>query len=161
MRHSFKKILLTIPFVLLFFLHSCDPNRVFEENKRIEKHKWHYQDTLSFIFNIPDSSLYHDLIINVRNGALYEFSNLFLFIYVEAPNGINLTDTLEIKLAEKSGRWLGKGLGDLKSLSVPYKENVKFSMPGIYSFKIVQGMRRETLNEVYDVGIRVQKTQTK
>ncbi len=140
------------------FLFSCDSNRVFEQNKRINNHKWSVNDTLSFVTTINDTSQFYDIYLNVRNGNHYPYNNLFLFINVKAPTGYSITDTLEITLADKTGKWYGNGLGDLSFLSAPYKQNIRFGAPGIYTFKIIHGMRAKNneLNEIYDVGLRVQ-----
>ena len=147
-------LLITVP----FFLTQCDRKRVFEKNYRIKNNEWSINDTLKFNISIADSSNYYDILLNVRTGGLYEYSNLFLFVSIEAPSGKTIEDKFEITLADKNGKWFGSGLGDIKSLTVPFRSNVRFGLPGIYKFKIVQGMRKDVLPYVFDAGIRIQHT---
>ena len=136
-------------------LESCGEKAVFEKNAKIEDHTWSLNDTLSFIFNIIDTSQYYDINVNVRSGGLYEYSNIYLFLKIEAPNGSQLEDKMQIILADNMGKWYGKGLGDIKFLSSPYRSHVKFIMPGIYKLSMVHGMRTNELDHIFDMGIKV------
>lgn len=138
----------------------CGRNVLFEKNYRIEKHTWNYNDTLTFVTNIADTADFHDILVHIRNGGLYDYSNIFLFIEVIAPSGQHIKDTMEIKLADSRGKWYGSGLGDIKSMMVPYKTNIRFRVPGIYTFKLIQGMRKEELQHVFDIGLRIQNSKS-
>jgi gliding motility-associated lipoprotein GldH len=144
--------------ILAIVTLACNRNVVFEKNEAIVGHSWDIGDTLSFIAHIPDSAVFYDIYINVRNGGAYAYSNLFLFLQVQAPSGGQVTDTVEIALANNRGEWFGKGLGDMFFLSAPYRHNVKFALPGIYQFRMVQGMREQSLEEIYDMGLRIEKS---
>src|SRR5688572_3078620 len=73
-------------FISFIFLASCDPERVFEQNHDIENSDWKKEDTLSFTFDIPDSTLSYDLYYTVRYTNTYPKYNLFTkyFIYDSA-----------------------------------------------------------------------------
>ncbi len=67
-----------------------------------------------------------------------------------------MTDTLNFRLADDRGRWLGRGIGDLYFIRLPYKQDILFPYKGIYRFEIVQGMRTD-LEGIRDVGLRVER----
>ena len=68
------------------------------------------------------------------------------------------TRLLEAGLPDPAlGIILGSGLGDIATLQVPYKANVRFPYPGMYSFEIEQGMRTEELNHLFDIGLRIER----
>ena len=73
-----------------------------------------------------------------------------------APNGSVLTDTLEIILADETGRWMGKGIGNVNEMQVPYKQNVFFINRGIFKVSIQHAMRDSTLSGILDIGFRLQ-----
>jgi len=66
-------------------------------------------------------------------------------------------DTVGIRLADDNGRWLGKGAASVLSLSYPYRQNIKFPIPGIYVFDIEQAMRVDDLKYIADIGVSIEK----
>lgn len=144
--------------ILAFLLSACDPAMVFEDTRNLQGADWAKDSSLVFRFNITDTTLVQNIYLTTRNAGNYPFSNLFLFITTTAPTGASLKDTLEITLAHPDGHWLGKGAGDLHYLRTPWRHNVRFPYPGIYTFRIRQGMRTDLLNGIGDVGIRIEKT---
>ncbi|MBN2484602.1 MAG: gliding motility lipoprotein GldH [Bacteroidales bacterium] len=135
---------------------SCTNKRLFDEVQKISPDGWHKTDSISFIFQISDTSQAYNILLHLRNKTSYRNSNLWLFINTTAPNGETITDTVEFFLAEPSGRWLGKGLGAVNSMLVPYKTNIRFPYRGIYRFDFRQAMREDTLEGIIDIGMRVQ-----
>ncbi|UCG28683.1 MAG: gliding motility lipoprotein GldH [Bacteroidales bacterium] len=154
-----KKNLIFKPscFLILVLLTSCDPNRVFEENKTIPDHTWKWDNVLNFNVEIADTVNPHNIFVNIRNGGQYQYSNLYLFIKTISPSGQWIRDTVECILADEKGRWLGNGLGDIYEIRIPYKINVRFPYTGIYTFEFEQAMRIEDLNHIFDVGLRVER----
>ena len=135
-------LILSVLLVCLFEI-SCDRITVYDKNKPAPDYTWNYKDTFLFHVNIADT--------------IHAHSNIYLFITTYAPNGNFLKDTFDITLADKSGKWLGQGAGNIFSLQVPYKKNVRFPYRGIYLFEIQHAMWNENLHGIADIGIRVEK----
>ena len=70
-----------------------------------------------------------------------------------------LSDTVNLKIAEPDGRWLGKG-NSIKTLEQPINRNPVTLPQGNVIFRIEQGMRMEEMAGVKDVGIKIEKVQT-
>jgi gliding motility-associated lipoprotein GldH len=71
---------------------------------------------------------------------------LFLFVDFQDKR-----DTVEIILSEKSGRWIGRGFGDIKEQEILFKDQVFFSKEKQNKLFFEQAMRygdRETINEL-------------
>ena len=143
--------------LLLVILSACDANRVFDEYQPIFEESWHKDSSLVFTIPITDTIQNHNLYLNVRNDINYGFSNLWLFIDIEQPNGIARRDTFEMALANPSGKWLGEGFGGYKTRQSIYRRNVFFPNSGDYKISIQQGMRPTQLEGISDVGLRVEK----
>jgi gliding motility-associated lipoprotein GldH len=137
--------------------YSCDKLRVSEEFIRIPSKGWERSNILHFNVNIMDTLNPHNVLIHVRNTGKYEYSNLYLFVTVCAPNGSEIRDTIEITLADEHGKWLGKGPATVYTLTYPYKTNIRFPVRGIYGFDIEQAMWNKTLQYITDVGLRVEE----
>ena len=143
--------------VMLFCFASCDPKRVFEENKKLSANNWDQNSPLIFLVNIADTAHRYNVYINVRNAGFYGFSNLFLFVNTRLPQGEMERDTAECILASSDGRWLGEGLGDIWDNRILFKKNVHFPQPGEYRFELIQAMRINPLPGIMDAGIRIEK----
>lgn len=143
--------------LVIMLISACDRNKLFEENTNLNDKVWRIEDTISFRVVVRDTSSYHNILINIRNEGNYPYRNLYLFVHVTSPTGASVTDTLDIELADARGKWNGSGLGDMFFLQVPYKTKIRFPVPGLYSFSIIQGMRKDDLKGIRNVGIRIEK----
>ena len=152
-----SRFILLLTVLVAFFINSCDPLRVYEQNIRIPDGVWSHDNIIEFEVMVEDTSSSHNLYVNVRNASLYPTSNLYLFISTTAPSGHSVKDTLEVILADGMGKWLGSGLGDIWDLRQIYKENIRFAQKGLYTFEYQQAMRTENLPYILDVGLRVEK----
>lgn len=102
------------------------------------------------------------MLVNVRHTNDYPYSNLYLFVVISSPDGNHLRDTLELNVADNTGKWYGTStLGDIYSISKIYKKNVRFAQKGTYNFYISQAMRLTQLQGITDVGIRIEKAVNK
>ena len=110
-----------------------------------------------FNYLVEDTISQNQLIIKLRHTVEYEFQNLFLFIKSEKM------DTIEIQLANKEGRWLGKGVGDIRTVDFVYKNKKVFSKKGDLIIEIEQAMRYgnfekiQQLKHIESIGFRVEK----
>ena len=142
---------------MLLLTSSCDKNKVFEQNVKIEKGMWEGEQPIILLTQINDTVTPHNVYINLRNAGTYPFSNIFLFINTRLPGGQLDRDTVEIMLASKEGKWLGKGVGDIWDDQVLFKHNVRFPQKGEYRFEITHAMRMNPLPGIVDGGIRIEK----
>ena len=153
-----KKLILTHTVFLLsvLFLGACDRSMVYDEFVRIDNSSWHWDDPAEFTFEMEDTVNFHDILIQVRHPLDYPLSNLYMFVHVEGPSGQEMTDTINFILAEHSGKWIGKGVGNIRSIGYLYKKNTVFPQPGAYDVTIEQAMRLPEV-PVSEVGVRVEK----
>jgi gliding motility-associated lipoprotein GldH len=136
-------------------LVGCDQNVVFENNIMISPDGWKQDEVVQFEWDITDTISLHNFYVSIRNGEGYQYSNIFLFVSMEFPNGKMSVDTIDCPLADADGHWLGSGLGDLYDNRIIFKERKKFPMAGHYRITIQQAMREENLEEIHDVGFRL------
>jgi gliding motility-associated lipoprotein GldH len=142
---------------ILIFLTSCDSSVVFEENVKLPENRWEISNPVKLQATIEDTISPHNIYINLRNSGGYQFSNIFLFFTTTTPSGKSERDTLEIALADASGKWLGEGLGDIWESRRLFKRNFRFPEKGNYNFTLEQAMRMDPLPQIMDAGIRIEK----
>jgi gliding motility-associated lipoprotein GldH len=156
-----KNSIIILIFVAIFVLTSCDRNKVYEEYIEIDNNVWLSSNVVKFEFEIDDTAALHNVYINVRHAAGYQFNNLWLFVKSSAPNGQTSIDTLECVLSDKKGKWLGDGMGDIYDMQLPWRLNVRFPVKGKYTVEYRQGMRIDALPGIMDMGLRVEKAEEK
>ena len=160
-----NKIRLILVCLLVVFT-SCDSNQVFDQYQSVSK-QCSNLDIIEFSFQAPDSINPYNLYVNLRNNNDYKYSNLFLIVEMNFPNGKVETDTLEYEMAKPDGTFLGLGFSDVKENKLWYKGYDKpfvFSENGQYKVNIQQAMREngktqgiENLQGILDIGFRIEK----
>jgi gliding motility-associated lipoprotein GldH len=141
----------------MLLLAGCSPQPVYQENSPIPAEGWPMDHLAEFGAEINDTLSLHEMYLEVRNTTDYSYSNLYLFLDIEFPGGQILRDTIECRLAERSGRWTGKGFGRIKTNEFLFRDDVWFPEAGAYVFRIRHGMREEVLQGISDVGIRIER----
>ena len=115
---------------------SCDNSIVFEKYKSFENQEWNTDSLVSFDYTITDTISTYKLVLNVRHGVEYEYQNLFLFVKSDSS-----TDTIELLLADKSGKWLGSGIGDIREIKSLFAVEKMYLKKDNNTIKIEQAMR--------------------
>ena len=153
--------------LLIFFsfclLTSCDPNGVFDQYQSIPN-SWDKDSIVGFKVQPPDTINTYNLFVNLRNDNTYKYSNLYLIVEMNFPNGKTIKDTLLYKMTKPSGEFLGTGYSSIKENKLWYKENFLFKEGGEYSVNIQHAMREngkvngvKELEGITDVGFRVER----
>jgi gliding motility-associated lipoprotein GldH len=137
-------------------LASCRKKTEYEEFVAVPD-VWNNRNLLHFNVNITDTVTSDNVFISVRHSGKYEFSNLYLFVTARSPNGSVKRDTVEIVLADAHGKWMGKGAASVFTRYYPYKTNIRFPVPGIYTFTIEQAMWIRDLKNISHIGMMIEK----
>jgi len=142
---------------------ACDSKHVHDEYKTISN-TWKKGDFVPFSFKAPDTINSYNLFLNVRNNNDYEFSNLFLIVGLNFPEGNKTIDTLEYEMTTPRGEWLGTGFSDIKENKLWFKEQFQFPKNGDYTLSIEHAIRKNgdtrgitELKGITEVGFRIEK----
>lgn len=134
---------------------ACDKQTVYHAFQSLPAEGWQQKDTLFFNVVMPDSATLYDVSVEVRNRINYPYQNLPLLIFYDSPEAQNIQrDTLELRLADKAGIWLGDGWGGLYQSAFP-AGLIRISKAGEYRFKITYLLPDEVLPGINDVGIKL------
>ena len=128
-------------------------------NKRtiIPEAEWRQEEKVGFDVDVDDTINGYVFGLELRHLENYRYSNLFVFLHTQMPNG-NLThDTIECTLATPEGRWIGKSSGSMRDLHIPLNESLRFPLIGHYHFEIEQAMREPVLKGISDIGLFIEK----
>jgi gliding motility-associated lipoprotein GldH len=151
-------------FILAFcsaLMAGCLPSPYYQKQYSIPQNAWKSQFQPSFKFEVSDTAARYDLSFLVRHTEAYAYSNIWIFVYLKQPGADSFQRTrIEIPLAEPSGKWMGRGMGEIWEQSMPIAADdnaMVFNKKGTYEIKLEQNMRIDPLPEVLQVGLRVEK----
>jgi gliding motility-associated lipoprotein GldH len=151
-----KYLLLFILFVSLF---SCRESAVYKDFRSIKSEAWCINDTVCFQVNIPQENAY-DIQLSVRHTTDYEMANLWCFVHIVDTANVVYSDTVNMRLAEADGRWLGDGYA-IKTIKHPINKQHLRLKSGIHTITIEQGMRIDCLKGIRDIGVSVEDVSMK
>jgi gliding motility-associated lipoprotein GldH len=144
-------------FIISLLLFSCKSGTLYDDNKSLPGNVWNAEKILRFEVGLQDTTSICKFYLNVRHTTNYRYSNLFLFINTTFPDGKEARDTVECILADPSGKWLGKGISNVRDNQILLRRGIRFPMQGTYIFELEQSMRESELQGIMDVGLRIAK----
>jgi gliding motility-associated lipoprotein GldH len=147
-------------FTLMVFI-QCGERPFYENSTAIVDQEWSSDDKVTYTFAIEDTLAFYDFYMDLRTTTSYEWANLYLFVDMESPNNMIYRDTVELPLADPTGRWYGKNSGSMVENRVLFFKNVNFDLPGEYSISFTQAMRQDPLPHIADVGLRIEEVKDK
>lgn len=143
--------------VILLFLAGCTAPAIYDNTKSLPDNVWKSDKIIRFDVELRDTVSICKFYLNLRHTTSYKYANLFLFINTTFPDGKEARDTVECILADPSGKWLGKGISDIRDNQILLRRGIRFPEAGTYIFEFEQAMREPELEEIMDVGLRIVK----
>jgi gliding motility-associated lipoprotein GldH len=141
-------------------LLSCSKIDLYEKVSSMPRHEWKSNYKPKFEFTISDTIAPYQLYLVFRHNERYNYNNLWLNLYVQAPGQQPEKFTLELPLATNEKGWLASGMDDLYEHRIAITldpAKVNFNKAGNYTFILENIMREEPLQNVMGVGIRLEK----
>lgn len=147
--------------ISLTALAGCMESPYYQKDVTVPAYQWKYDYQPVFKVDIEDTAALYNLYFIVRHTEAYPFSNIWMWIHTKEPGDTTFSKSrIEIPLAEKSGKWLGRGMGEIWEQRMPITRNdapMIFKKPGSYEIRFEQNMRVNPLPEILQVGLRVEK----
>ena len=156
----YRYIILVLLSCVLF---GCMPSPFYQREEVVPQNAWGYTFTPSFKFDVTDTTANYSTYFVVRHTDAYPYSNIWVWVYYKQPNDTSFQkQRINIQLAEASGKWLGRGMGEIYEQYMPFSitdsTHKLFRRSGTYEIKFEQNMRVNPLPEILHVGLRVEKT---
>jgi gliding motility-associated lipoprotein GldH len=137
---------------------ACNSGIEYSENHRIEEGRWNMYDPAKYSCTVDDTVMTYDIGLSLRTTTDYPYRNIYLFMVTTFPSGTSVTDTIHAMVTDEKGRWLGKGTGNIRELTLPIRSNVWFPEAGEYHFRVMHGMRDTVLQGVHDIGMIISRS---
>ena len=150
-----KKLCIYVLFILSCCM-ACDISHNQECYKSIARETWNRDRNYKFEFNVTQPGIYV-LSTCVRHSTDYKLHNLNCYLSVSHPKLTTIDMNSDIILADENGKWLGQGLGGLKTVVQTSREVLHLDSTGVYTVEIGHRMKEKKLKGIKNIGIRISK----
>lgn len=128
---------------------SCKQNTIYHSYRPVEPAGWEKNDTLFYTLQQPiANSGDHCLSIGIRHKDSYEYQDIWLVVN---------TDTVHLQLADPSGYWHGKGIGELRQYTHHPIPVPNHRGDTIREIRITHIMQDNPLKGIHDIGIEISR----
>ncbi len=132
-----SKLLIYLFFLIVIF--SCTKEKI--KYHSFKDNVWASNKTIKFDINFDDTTRLHDLDFSIRHTTSYPYQNIIFFTHHFFNNQKISTDTFNIDLAQKDGKWYGRGKSDVRELSGVNYSVDQFYKKGVHTFELELAMR--------------------
>ncbi|MDD2474643.1 MAG: gliding motility lipoprotein GldH [Dysgonamonadaceae bacterium] len=138
-------------------LLSCKQNEEYYKYIFISQNIWPLDDALCFEFDSVSFDINHryEVSFEITHNVKYAYENLWLYIDQTLDDSILSRDTIECKLVNDAGRWIGSGNGATRHVSYKYKTNLKLDSVKQYKVCINHAMQDIQLKGVERIGLKL------
>lgn len=153
------RILLSISICCLL-LSSCQTVDLYEKTASIPGHQWKSSFKPVFTFTINDTTAAYKLFLTIRHFDKYNYKNIYLKVTTRQPGDDSTRSVMyDLPLANDDEGWKGSGMDDIweQRILLSSPAGNEFHRKGNYTFTIEQVMREDPLENVLNVGLRIEK----
>lgn len=130
---------------------ACQNKTIYHSYQPINPIGWERIDTLFYTFNTTSKQ---NTLLKSSIGIRHEDSYPYRDIWIIANQ-----DTFHLYLADSTGKWKGKGLGNLRQIVFPVNLNLQ-EQDSTIKIKINHIMQENPLPGIHDIGMHLEKIQT-
>jgi gliding motility-associated lipoprotein GldH len=143
----------------LILLSSCIQTGLFEKNITLKDHAWNNSNKPTIVFDITDTVSAYNVFFVVRHTDAFNYNNLWVKIRSKGPGDATAsTQQFDLPLANQN-KWTGTGMDDIFEHRILLsKRPIRFPRAGQYEFTLEHIMRENPLEDIMNVGIRLEKT---
>ena len=143
----------------LILFASCKREELYFHYQNIEKGNWYRDSVLTFSLDTLDVNQIgeYNVSLELTTSMLYPFSDIQLRVDHNFNDTIISSDTIRYKIVDEHGKSLGKGVGSLRQLSIPYKSDIWLDSTRSYELKVFQLINIDPIKGVEKVGVKIFK----
>lgn len=138
-------------------LLSCGDKPMYEEVVSFDNREWKLDVKPEYTVEVKDASKVYDFTLSLRTTTDYQYSNLWVFMKTITPDGTVAREPFEIVITNDDGSWVGEKSGSVVTTPLYFRSR-KLPIKGKYTFVIEQGITESKVDEVLDLGFRVEES---
>ncbi|MGB0884516.1 MAG: gliding motility lipoprotein GldH [Flavobacteriales bacterium] len=148
------KLAVLCAFLIGFSLFSCSDSMTVLDAETYPEAQMVWQTATVFDFELEEHQP-AEVYLNLQHNTDYPYRNIYFFTELIYPDASIKKDTLQYKLAQNDGKWLGSGYGASKTLLLSYP--IDLNQIGSYHLNIQQAMRVDTLIGIEKLALSLKK----
>ncbi len=146
--------------LILSCIVSCESSTVYIKYNSLNV-GWLKDSVQNFSFQNQDKLILTNSYVMLRVNEKYRYNNIFMIITVNNSSGIISRDTIEYKVADNYGKFIGSKMINIHELSLPHKKGIQLMPKENYLINVEHAMRNASetagvkrLDGVLDVGYK-------
>ncbi len=153
--------MIRVGFILIFLcLIACGDNtKIVDEMRDIPNASWAFNQIPDFDFDVKNTSLNHEIYLNLKISNSYPYENLYLLTHIKDPDGKITTHQVNFTLTDENGNPKGKVTGNTISYQLPIFKEQKFTKTGKYFIALEQNLRDSVINGIQSIGVMIKEGQ--
>lgn len=148
-------------FAFSFLLSACTHIDLYEKMVPVPKQEWQGSFKPVFKFTITDTTSPYQLFLLFRHTDKYDYNNLWVTVTTKIPGSDSTYKAqYELPLASNDKGWLATGMDDIYDHRIaltPPDQKFYFKKAGEYQFTVEHIMREDPLQQVLNIGLRIEK----
>jgi gliding motility-associated lipoprotein GldH len=137
---------------------ACGKSNLCDKKYDFPQQIWAYQDTLNFGFEVKDTMVLYDLVLNINHRSDYAYRNIYTKIYTKFPDNQRIQQVLSLDVSDPTGKSAGNCSGGDCSVEVVLQPNAFFNKVGKHQLTLAQFMRTDSLKGIKNIAFRVTDT---
>ena len=142
---------------LTLLLFGCVEQPMFEKSYSFPGNSWSQKVKPAFKVAIEDTTVAYNFTITFRVTTDYAYNNVWFYLNTKTPDGLNAREPFEMKITNPDGTWAGVKTGTVVETNLNFNKR-KLPKKGSYYFTLEQGVTMNKLDEVLDIGLKVEET---
>lgn len=148
-----------IRFLFTFFIFSlfisCSDNHFRQFDILPEDQRWQASDKKIYEFDIENETQLYNITFQFSHVYGYQFASIPLNVSIESPDGKKENISIDLRIADNSGKQLADCSGDVCDLFYKIKEKTKLRK-GKYKITVSHSFKGPYLPNVIGIGLNVE-----
>ncbi len=133
---------------------ACTDSKTIRDFHSISSEGWYKRSAELFAVQVRDTLACYDVAVNIRHDTHFRYQDLWLYVSYATPFSDSVScDTVKIPIADKNGRWLGKGWGSLYQVSASLRNPLTVLRGDSAILSVRPAMKDDYLKGITEIGI--------
>jgi gliding motility-associated lipoprotein GldH len=142
-------------FFIFSLLISCSDNHFRRFDISPEDQRWLASDKKLYEFDVENDTQFYNIVFQFSHIYGYQFDSIPINVSIESPDGKTEQLTIDLKIADDSGKQLADCSGDVCDLYYKIRERTKLQK-GKYKITVSHSFKGPYLPNVIGVGLAVE-----
>ncbi len=131
-----------LSFFLIVFFVSCSSDQSNNQTYYygFVNNTWNIDQSVSFSFDIADSSVHYDVFGKMRMGKNFTFSSLDMSLVLLTPSGSSRFKKIHLPMRNDDGERTGNLINDYYEIPFPVYDSIRFAEPGKWTMNFNHNM---------------------